>query len=272
MIGIVSFAAGSRAWTRAGHRIERQLNSLKSDKVVSKVYFNLRDLQMQRNDFGFARRHSKGHGYWIWKPYAVLRFLQENPDVDRVIYLDAGCDVMKNSCDSQIQELCKDFIGSEGLFFSLSNKPEWQFTKKTLAQEISVTESMMLEFQISATMFCLTREFAEELCDLWLQTMRISNYELLIDEASDEAEGFISHRHDQSILSVLIKKHYLEKVVIQNLSHYEKINTWLHISRNRSSLPAADDRSIAKLIKLREKVSDRIERLSLKISDNRREI
>jgi hypothetical protein len=239
---------------------------------VSKVYFDLKELQMDSADLRFAKAHSKGCGYWVWKPYTVLKFLQDNPEIDRVIYLDAGCDVVENSSFDVIEELWEGIAGKKGLVFKMSDIPEWKFTKKSLVIEISASESMMLDSQITASIFCLTREFALEFCNQWLRIMQIADHKLLIDETSKEADGFLAHRHDQSILSLLIKKYHSEKVVVHDLNDFEKANSWVRISRNRSSLPAEDQRLKAKFIKFGEKIVDRIERQSFRILRGRREI
>lgn len=272
MIGIVSFASGTSAWKRAGRRIEKQLQSIESGKLVSKVYFNLQDLYMERADFEFTQANSKGLGYWVWKPYTVLRFLHDHPETKSIIYLDAGCDITEQALENHILKLYQGLNGKQGLFFNMPDIPEWKFTKRNLANEISPTEQMMLEPQITATIFFLTREFAIELCEQWLRTMRLNNYNLLNDEVSDEIEGFVAHRHDQSIVSLLIKKLYSNQVTIQSLSEFEKDNAWVQISRNRSSLPVADERTIATLIKLCEKAKDRTERLYLEAIRRRREV
>ena len=265
MIGIVSFASGNRAWTRAGCRIERQLRSLEAENFVSRVYFDLKELQLDSADLDFAQKHPKGLGYWIWKPYTVLRFLQEHPEVDRVIYLDAGCDVSGNSTFAAVEELWAGVAGKSGLVFKMSDIPEWKFTKKSLASEISATETMMNDSQITASVFCLKREFALEICNQWLSVMKNAEYAHLTDEISDEAEGFVAHRHDQSMLSLIVKKYHSERVLVQDLRDFEETNSWIKISRNRSSLSVDDQRLKAKTIKLCEKIVDRIERLGLRI-------
>ena len=34
--------------------------------------------------------HSRGAGYWVWKPYIILRHLSQIPHGDYLLYLDAG--------------------------------------------------------------------------------------------------------------------------------------------------------------------------------------
>jgi len=65
------------------------------NKIIS---YNDKDLN---NDEEFWKKHGnfiennkRGNGYWIWKPYIIMKNLDLMNDNDILLYLDCGCEVL----------------------------------------------------------------------------------------------------------------------------------------------------------------------------------
>lgn len=260
MIGIVSFGSGSRAWIRAGNRLRGQLKQMESSDFYSRVYSNIDELNLSPDDFSFVRKNPKGMGYWIWKPHAILKMLEEHPNVNTIVYLDAGCDISIGATQAAIRTLLAEMAGKNAIVFEMPHLLEYQFTKRSLATYLDATEIAMESPQIAGGVFCLERQFAVRFCNRWIDVMRSDSYEYLLDETGLSESNFIAHRHDQSIFSLLMKQEASDQVLIKNLSFFETQNSFLSIARNRSSLHSSDRSLLAMVVKIFEKIIDRIDR------------
>ena len=156
---------------------------------------------------------NKGNGYWLWKPYFILRTLKEELDYgDYLIYTDATI-IYKN--DSKV---LIDFMNNNNeqiLVYRLEcrNCIEKYYSKRDsfilMAADLPYyTDTRQYN---AAIQIYRKSEFTEKFLEDYLyysqdkriitdenNTMGFSNY-----------EGFIDHRHDQTILSILIKKYGL---------------------------------------------------------------
>ena len=166
----------------------------------------------------FVKNNKRGYGYWIWKPYIILRQLNEMNDGDFLFYTDSGSSIvphMKHKLDSYIKAMEESdkpvmtFCGS-----GYPGYPEKKFQKmkllkrfvsdgKTLDQNPEFMDSPQIE---SGVFMCRKTNFSVEFVQLWLNLVLENNYNLVNDEDEfQQDENFIDHRHDQSILSILCK-------------------------------------------------------------------
>ncbi len=101
MIGIVTFA--DNRFKGSLERFKIQANrigffdhiSINSEGDLSPDY---RERHRDR-----LNRNCRGFGYWCWKPFFVLHELNHNPDLEILIYCDAGCHIWRggaNVCKS----------------------------------------------------------------------------------------------------------------------------------------------------------------------------
>lgn len=163
----------------------------------------------------FIENNPRGYGYWIWKPYIILRQLNEMNDGDFLFYTDAGSTIvphMKHKLDSYVQELEK--IENAVLTFYSPAYLEKGFQKmkilkrfvhngKTLDQNEEFLNSPQIE---SGIFICKKNSFTMQFVQLWMDLVLENDYNLVNDEDDNQQlESFIDHRHDQSILSILCK-------------------------------------------------------------------
>ena len=171
----------------------------------------------EKNKDILSRR--RGNGYWLWKPYFILKTLREKlNDGDYLFYTDAGILYM-NSTNYIIDFLNKQ--ASEMWMIRLGIK-EKNYSKRDAFILLGVDMPIYSEtYQFMAGIQIYkkskyTEKFLEELL-YYSQDKRI-----ITDDNNtqgfDNYPSFIDHRHDQSILSLLIKKYGIANAGKTNLN------------------------------------------------------
>ena len=162
---------------------------------------------------GFKKSHSKileqsrGRGYWLWKPYVILKTLVENMnDSDIVMYQDAGAYMIQDA--GPLLKLCED--SQYGILIFYLTFLEQHYTKRDAFLLFNMDNAnIMQSFQRLASFMlfqknCMSLQFVME----WLAYA--SDPQLITDLnntlGKQNFPGFKEHRHDQSILSLLSKK------------------------------------------------------------------
>lgn len=163
----------------------------------------------------FFENNNRGFGYWIWKPYIILRLLNEMKDGDFLFYVDAGATIIhhkKDRFDGYINYL-KDHPRPILTFWDAAYT-ERKFQKAKVLKRFNIgdvtldqSEEFLDSNQIESGIFiCRKCEFTMSFVQEWMDLLIEDNYGLVNDEDdSIQLEGFIGHRHDQSILSILCK-------------------------------------------------------------------
>jgi len=186
--------------------------SMKKNMESGKPYFDkqyaygLDDIDEDfrtRNDWIFAEK--KGAGLWIWKPYLILKTLQEAPEGAIVAYLDAGNHYIKDPRPLFMGALNK--TDASAIRLGCCFEADWT-KRETLielgADRMSVTERMQM-----AGYFMLFRknQLTLEFLQLWLGAME-NPKAISPDVIGDTSNypGFQRHMIDQSVFSVLFKK------------------------------------------------------------------
>lgn len=268
MLGIVSYGGGSYTWKRAAQRLQIQLEKTVTKEVKFLVYKNLKEVSIPEVHMNFIKRNFKGGGYWLWKPYIILDFLRREPNVTSILYLDAGCEVGINVEAPELKLLENQILERDAIFFEMFNIPEYSYSNSISIETLGSSEADLHSPQISGTIFLMKRKFAESLCQEWIDLMQFSNYSLLTSEESKQGVNFVAHRHDQSVLSLLIKKKHLKSVLIKELGIVERSDLGIRILRNRSRYSCFDRRTFVTIIKFIERIYSRTERAVLKSWSN----
>jgi hypothetical protein len=138
-----------------------------------------------------------GFGYWSWKPFFVLRALERIEEGAHLYYLDAGCELSPLGT-ARMQVLDGILADHGGLFFELPFL-ERDWTKPSLLARYRDVRGDTR--QIQATWFGIrnsstTRELLRE----WWNACSQDDFRALRDEPGAR------HRHDQSVLSCLVKQ------------------------------------------------------------------
>ena len=146
-------------------------------------------------------------GWYASKPYFVGKALREIPEGDVLLYVDSGCELNKNGLE-KLKQYYSECLENNAVFFSL-DYPEIQWTKMdTYRKIVGPDDSHMFTRQIIATTFFMKHNpLMIEIVDKW-KNLFIEDGGRYLDDSPSELENhhiFNEHRHDQSILSLMMK-------------------------------------------------------------------
>lgn len=215
---------GNKKYYNSLNRIKNEAESFNIfDKIL--IY---NDLNL-KNDFpDFWKKHEnfiinnpRGYGYWIWKPYLVLKTLETMNENDILVYADAGCSLNNNGINrlNEYFEIVKN--SNYGILsFELLGLKEKTYTKMDIFHELEMeTHEYLNSNQIMATIFILKKcDHTIKIINEWYKFVCIYN---LVDDSQSSIkndENFIDNRHDQSIFSLIRKKYGTE--IISDETYY----------------------------------------------------
>ena len=152
----------------------------------------------------------RGNGYWLWKPYFILKtFKEKMKEGDYLIYTDAGI-LYLNSTRNIINFMEKE--NTEIWAFQLSHLEKY-WTKRDVFILLCLDSSLYSDTpQYTAAIQIyrkskFTEKFLEDLL-YYSQDKRIIT-DMPNTQKYNNYDGFKENRHDQSVFSLLIKKYGL---------------------------------------------------------------
>lgn len=167
--------------------------------------------------------NSRGFGYWLWKPHIILKTLDKLNDNDLLFYIDAGSTIVPHK-GNMFNEYV-DLLSSSGnpvITFKIPYE-ERKFHKMEVLKRFKLDgvtldkqEDFLNSHSVEGGIFmCRKSSYALEFVREWLDLMIENDYNLTVDESiySQQIDGYVGHRHDQSILSILSK--------LRNVHHME---------------------------------------------------
>ena len=155
-------------------------------------------------------RETRGNGYWLWKPYFIKQALDAVHDGDYVFYSDSGSYFLR-SIDPLIQ------VGVEGrqdlICFQLHGLIEQEWTKRDAFVLMDCDGPAYASTMQRLASFSLWRKSAFTV-HLINEYLRYAQDERILTDVENRCglenyPGFKDHRHDQSVFSLLTKKHGL---------------------------------------------------------------
>jgi hypothetical protein len=151
--------------------------------------------------------NNKGFGFYSWKAEFVLALLERQRKLNGgVVWLDAGCEINSNIFSKYIFRRILEAAKRTGGWFYALNTRENYYTKRDLIMRFPDLPKSKFDFQVQANFFVLHGERGETLARMWLQLMLESKRNFDFSESyGGEQDGFIEHRNDQSLLSLLVK-------------------------------------------------------------------
>ena len=157
-------------------------------------------------------KHKKGGGYWLWKPYIIKKTLAAMEKEDFLFYADAGSLFMGPI--KPLIELMKQ-KNQDVLPFQLPYL-EGHWTKRDAFILMDCDTAPYADTKQLMATFSLWKRtaFSMKLANEWLsyaQDERIIT-DIPNQGGKDNYPGFQENRHDQSIWSLLCKKHQLDGV------------------------------------------------------------
>lgn len=229
----VTFA--NTPWRRARARILRQAKGMG-------VYDRLHGFDEHGLDGSFRAKYkeqlvegSRGYGYWCWKPQVILQALERMDEGDVLQYTDAGCH-LNTAGRWRLAEYFDMAERSATGILAFQGKPpeqplpplacapldltEYRWVKGDLLDHFGVRENTSITHTQTigaGVIFVRKCTSAIKLIREWASV--IADGFFFIDDTpsrSPNLPGFVEHRHDQAIFSLLCKRHGVE-----TLSAYE---------------------------------------------------
>lgn len=166
-------------------------------------------------------KQPRGVGFWLWKPLMILQLMKEAKDSDVIIYMDGPSMTMINNLDPLI-----DLTFTAPRVFFLNFHSNHPFVKRDCYIGLDCDYPQAYEApQLDASfMLFLNNEDNRAFVGQWLRYC--CDEQLLTDIPSkqEELEGFLDHRHDQAILSLLWFKNPTGTHVLPHEDKYKFIS------------------------------------------------
>lgn len=222
--------ADSRLW-RSLDRIRIEAESLNVfDEIYTMTEVDLASSFRKRYE-NKLRPDVRGYGYWCWKPQAILQALNSIEYGDLLLYLDVGCHLnargvnrlddyfrIAQSAESGVlafQTIAPVFpLLHDGR--PLLDLTEKLWTKGDVLDYFRVRNNPEVadtqQFGSGVMLFRKCKK-SEGFLEDWMNA--ISHSFSMLDDSpstSENAHGFIEHRHDQSLFSILCKINKVDRV------------------------------------------------------------
>lgn len=206
----LTFAGGGYSWRATGRRILRQANN---SRYFSNPVLKGPGDEARSAEFGELDPDSRGFGYWRWKPQIVHQQLQSLPNsVPGLWYVDAGCSIFSTPAakSRMVQYIEFGLANNVGTFFQLADSfSDLFYTKSRTHAAVPVDLDKQREGQVQATAFFIANSSGgKDLCHEWANLSRqpeLFDDSLNIPHENCPSGSYVDHRHDQSVLSLLVK-------------------------------------------------------------------
>lgn len=158
----------------------------------------------------------RGYGYWIWKPYLLMKEFENMNDNDIIVFLDMHC-YLENVADkfneiiNKLNNLDKPVLigwcNYEFNDLTMTSKPLRNYIESQLNYKF--TNEELLKPQVEAGIIFLRKnKFTVNLIKQWFNLM-LNGMDYVSDMYNDKQynhpEFSCNNRHDQSVFSLLCK-------------------------------------------------------------------
>lgn len=197
--------------------VERLCKQAKEFNVFDEIIgYTEKDLQNDEEFWGkhkdFISKNPRGYGYWLWKPYLILKKLKEMNEGDSLLFLDCGCELNINGKERFLtffEKIKNKLIMGTG---TCGSSNDLNYTKNDLTKFCGMENDIKLGMDhMQPGQILLIK--CDIIVKLYTEYYEIgsNNYNLIDDSPSitPNYHKFIEHRHDQSVLSLLTKKYNL---------------------------------------------------------------
>lgn len=205
----------------ADNRLAKKRGQLEKDLAELHIFDEVMCFDEERlgpefwQKHGTFVRHSRGFGYWIWKPWILLKAFERCNEGDVVLYMDVGC-VLNTKARDRLHEYINMVRGAEnGLLAFRLTHAERYYTKGRVLRLFGCNNTCSNANQIMATAFVIKKtRLNQELVEKWYDTVTRDNYINVNDGLENEDPEFRTPRHDQSVWSMLVKSRPPDSVIV----------------------------------------------------------
>lgn len=221
-------AFGNTALSKSFFRFYQQAEKM---NVYDDVYiYSTKDLDknFQQKFNKYLIPFSRGFGCWVWKPQVILQTLRMMEDGDLLQYTDLGCHLNPEGRKRLLEyfDIVKE--SNSGILAFRAQKepyntsleelyyPEYEWTKGDLLDYFGIRDdkSYTHSIQFGAGIIFIRKDkntvaFFEEFLKVYEDDFHLGSNK---PSVSSNLEGFLEHREDQSIFSILCKKYKVEEL------------------------------------------------------------
>jgi hypothetical protein len=239
----LTFGDGTKGWRDARRRIVKEAVRSKAFEYVFGLSDEwLKNWRMDTYQFILNVENSsgkRGHGYWAWKPTALVWADIMFPS-HHIVYVDAGShlNIKSSTFMNDLEKWAKVSENLGGLAWQLPNNVEKFWTKMELVKFLNPDSDSLESGQVQSGLIMLPPiKKRSALLQDWLDITLSNNGLMINDELQiNQIPGFIEHRHDQSIFSLLWKKYEFPLITDES----DPILNWkspIIATRNNTNLP-----------------------------------
>lgn len=160
----------------------------------------------------FVAVHSRGFGFWVWKPYIIQRELQALRDDDILVWSDAGALLVPETRARPALE--KSFRRLQDMPVGLAAaavNSSYVWCKEDVFAALGVTDETdkkIYQYE-SGRILCRKHPPAMRVIDGWAALAWERHYHLFDNSPSrlPNHREFKEHRHDQALLSILMHQY-----------------------------------------------------------------
>ena len=204
---------GGKTWPEAARRLSNQAKATGLfDKIItetSETFFRKNGEFAIHRDF--IENNPRGWGYWIWKPFLILKHLKRMNDGDAIFYLDSGCEILPEN--RHRLKLMMEYAQEKGcLFFNYAEYPILNIafcTKPSLLSavqnEFGLADFLRIPTVWAGGLALVKNKRNIKFLEDWCRYCVRDNYHMVDGTPSYEPirHQLFEHRHDQSIMSIL---------------------------------------------------------------------
>lgn len=224
---LVTFA--DKKLAKALKRVKKQANSM---GCFANIFtFNEDDLSFsfRRKYQDYLSNHIRGYGYWCWKPECIKMALDVISEGDFLLYIDAGCHLNKKGLIrlqeyfNLLSKTSNGVLAFQAITPTLENSKikydgrklfeqfNYQWIKGDLLEYFDVKNNPnFTHAEVIGAGIILVKKCAhsQQIINEWSSVIEES-FSLIDDtpSSSPNMPGFIEHRHDQAIFSLLCIKY-----------------------------------------------------------------
>jgi len=176
--------------------------SYKPKNIDKEFCFNNYDILSQK----------RGAGYWLWKPYFIKKTFDILDYGDYVFYCDSGSEFIEST--KSLFDIFYDKKTDIVLFDVAAGYPEKYYSKRDAFILIGADNDKVSESHQRAGTYSIWKK-TDFSCEFVDEFLKYSCDKRVITDIDNELGfqnylGFVDHRHDQSVLSILSKKYNIE--------------------------------------------------------------
>ena len=184
-------------------RVEHQQSIEKFGHKVFSYHTDSEPIRLARKKNPETFRQPRGYGYWIWKPYIIEAAMEETEPGTLIFYTDIAVTLAR--APESLLDVARDL---DILTFRVgSGYAQREYTKRDAFVLLKADEPRYWDDEQSHGGFVAVRnnDAGRKFVRTWKKYLRDTR--ILTDKPNEmgfpNLPGFVDHRHDQSVLSIL---------------------------------------------------------------------